>query len=445
MTATEQANASYQAPEIPSKWDIIPIHNSDRASFKRCRRYWDYNSPARQNLVLRADVHGVNIPPWFGTGIHYALEQFYTPHSEGISRDPVESWKTWFDIQWRGGVVTEEWLSRVYDLKPRPHQEPSLNEAYLGGAPDNIITEGIAYEMANPLWKVRGLEDIIPDPDHTVFDEHFALGIEMMQFYKNYAERNDNFEVLIAEHDFSIPVWDYERDCILTAIDSRTDSPNYGKLLEVHARGRMDGIVRSEGSQLLGIIDHKTAIRIDDNYFLKLETDEQCTSYLACAQIEANYYDMPHKGKPFEEVIYNTLRKAYPKPPTELKNGMFSVARESESTTYEMLQAWISTHMPGIPLNEKQQSYLDYLKDVGDEQFIIRKQVRRNKYQLQNSMQRLYLEALDMLDPNIRIYPNITDDFRCLNCQFRAPCLAQESGADYKQLIKDNYSSNKDR
>jgi hypothetical protein len=146
-----------------------------------------------------------------------------------------------------------------------------------------------------------------------------------------------------------------------------------------------------------------------------------------------------------EEVIFNVMRKAYPKPPTELKSGMFSVNRQEESTTYEMLMTWIARNMPGVPLSEKQQGYVDYLKEVGDEQFIIRRPSRRNRHQLYNAGQRMYLEALDMLDPDLRIYPNLRNDFACLGCQFRAPCVAKESGADWQQLISDNYSVNKDR
>ncbi len=108
---------SYVPPEIPSKYDVIPVHNSDRSNFKACRRRWDWSSPARQNLTVRAEIYGVDTNLWFGTGIHYALEGFYSPV---VRRDPVEVFKTWFDIQWRGGVVTAEWLDLVYDLKPEP-------------------------------------------------------------------------------------------------------------------------------------------------------------------------------------------------------------------------------------------------------------------------------------------------------------------------------------
>ena len=419
MTVTIQA---YAPPVIPSKYDIIPIHNSDRASFKRCRRYWDWSSPTRHNLMIRADIYGVNKNLWFGTGIHWALEQYYNP---GLRRDPVESFLTWFSIQWDGGIVTHDWLDKVYDLKPKEVTNPGL-------------------PLNDSKWQVRGLNDILPSPDHAEFNELKILGEEMMKFYKQYAAKTDNFTMFMTEHDFSVPIWDYENNKILTAIDSREESPNYGKYLEVHARGRMDGQwVKPNGK--FGIMDHKTAEKIGEEYFYKLETDEQCTSYLWAAEVEAKYYNLPHAGEVFEEVIFNTLRKYYPRPPTELNSGMFSINRETESATYEMLMEWIDRNIPGVRLGEKQQAYVDWLRNVGDEQFVIRKFVTRNRHQLKNAGYRLYLEALDMLEPDLRIYPNLTNDFSCLNCQFRAPCLGKEDGSDWEQMIRDNYVRVRDR
>lgn len=429
---------AYKAPEIPSKWDIIPIHNSDRASFKRCRRYWNWSSPARNNYMLRADIFGVNTDLWFGTGIHWALEQFYQP---GIKRDPVEAFKTWFDIQWRGGVVTAEWLPRVYDLSPLS----------IGNTPANHLSHNWhpTDEQPTPgqLYKVRGLEDILPDPDAGQFDELYELGMNMMQYYRNYAADHDAFDILVTEHDFSIPVWDYKNDTILRMTDLREDSPNYGKELEVHMRGRTDALGIWHENEKLFVHDYKTAAKIGEDYFEKLETDEQCTNYLYAIEIEANYYDLPYRGTPVEEVLYTALRKKYPKPPTELKNGMFSIDRENESTTHKMLMAWIARNMPGVPLSEKQQAYIDWLWDVGDEQFIMRRTARRNRYQIANAGFRLYQESLDMLKPDLPIYPNITNDWLCLRCQFRAPCLMKEDSPEgtAEQYLKDNYTTNKDR
>ncbi|HEX8762902.1 MAG TPA: PD-(D/E)XK nuclease family protein [Candidatus Saccharimonadales bacterium] len=294
-------------------------------------------------------------------------------------------------------------------------------------------------------YVVRGLEDIIPDADSDEFDELFELGTHMMSAYKNYAQLHDGFNVLMTEHDFSVPIWDYENNCILTAIDLREQSPNYGKKLEVHARGRMDAITEKPNGKI-GIIDHKTSSRIDEDFFEKLETDEQCTSYMYAAEVEAKYYGLPYAGQAMEEVIYNVLRKAYPKPPTMVRGGLFSVDRQNESPTYEMLMAFIEENGIDIEsLSEKHQGYISYIRDVGEEQFFIRKLVRRNRHQLQNAGYRMYLEALDMLDPGLRIYPNLRNDFQCLRCAFRAPCIAKEDGGDWEQMLRDNYIMAKDR
>ena len=428
---TETVQGLWVPPEIPSRYEVIPIHNSDRGNYKRCRRYFDWTSPARQNLSLRADINGINTDMWFGTGIHWALEQYYNP---GLKRDPVESWKTWFDVQWRGGVVTEEWLDRVYDLEPRPEIHGTV--------------AGHDGKLGHPhvkLWRVRGLMDILPDADEEVFDSLLDLGINMMSAYKGYAAHMDGFEVLVTEHDFSVPIWDFENECILKAVDLREQSPNYGKTLEVHNRGRMDAIwVKPNGK--LGIIDHKTSSRIDEDFFEKLDTDEQCTSYLFAAEVEAKYYDLPYAGQPIEEVTYNVLRKTYPKPPTIVRGGLFSIDRANESCTYEMLMEWITQNQINVDdLPLQHQTYISYLRDIGDEQYFIRKHVRRNRHQLANASYRLYQEAMDMLDPNLRIYPNLRNDYSCLRCAFRAPCLAREDGSDWEQLIRDNYVRQRDR
>lgn len=420
----QTASGLYKPPEIPNKFDIIPIHNSDRASFKHCRRYFDWSSPTRHNLSLRADTLGINTDLFFGTGIHYALEQYYHP---GLRRDPVESWRTWFDVQWRGGTVTEDWLDKVYDLAPKA----------VGGV-DNGKPD-------HRLYLVRGLQDILPDADSELYDELFTLGVEMMTAYKPYAARKDEFEVLVVEHDFSIPVWDFENECILTAVDLREQSPNYGKRLEVHSRGRMDAIWQKPSGKY-GIIDHKTSSRIDDDYFDKLETDEQVTSYAHAAEIEAKYYGLPYAGFQVEEVVYNVLRKTFPRPPTMVRSGLFSVDRQNESTTYEMLMEFIQQNNIDIEsLDEKHQAYIAYVRDSGVEQWFIRKLVRRNRSQLQQAGYRLYLESLDMLDPDLRIYPNLSNNYRCMRCQFRAPCLMIESGNDWQSVLESNYTHSRDR
>lgn len=57
----------------PNKPRTAIIRTSDRIAFKRCRRIWGWTSHLRQNLTLRSGIS----PLWFGTGIHFALEDFH--------------------------------------------------------------------------------------------------------------------------------------------------------------------------------------------------------------------------------------------------------------------------------------------------------------------------------------------------------------------------------
>lgn len=75
------------APEgsVPINADN-PIHLTDRRLFKQCRRKYKYDKLDRLEL---SSIHEGNANLWFGTGIHYALEYFYT------NRNP---WKGWEDF-----------------------------------------------------------------------------------------------------------------------------------------------------------------------------------------------------------------------------------------------------------------------------------------------------------------------------------------------------------
>jgi hypothetical protein len=406
---------------IPSKWDIMPVHASDVASFKRCRRYWDWSSPTRTNLTRRTDLFGITFPLWFGTGVHYALEQYYHPT---MPRDPVEAFTTWYEYQWQGGVVTEDWLERSHDNEP-----VKMNMTEWRDGEDQ------------PLYKVRGLIDLLPDPmrEKEEFEYHRDLGIGMMEFYKQYAARNDDFVCVAAESTFSVPLG-------FEVKDRREDSPNYGSMIEVHARGKRDAILYNPDTERYGFMDHKTAAEIGEKYFTKLELDEQVLTYFWATEFEAEVYDMPYKR--MDRVIYNVLRKAYPKSPTVLKDGISpSINRKEECTTAELFAKHIDDY--GIrelyDADAKWQAYYNWLVQQGDSIFIQRKSFRYNELQAQNSKKHYTMVAKEMLDPNLQIYPTPSGNWLCTNCQFRAPCIAADDGSDWLHMLSDGYELNRGR
>ncbi|MEM4409811.1 MAG: PD-(D/E)XK nuclease family protein [Candidatus Caldarchaeum sp.] len=393
--------------EIPNRYEVLPIHASDISAFMRCRRYWDWSSPLRRNLRRRAEIFGIDLNLWFGSGIHYALEKYYDPK---LRRDPVETFSTWFDLQWNGGVVTSEELNLVYDSHPR--------------------------EIGENLYEVRGLYDLLPDPLPEEFEHYRDLGIGMMTFYKDYASRNDDFEVVAAESPFSIPLG-------FEAVDPRVDSPNYGKKLEVHLRGKRDAVIyypdRKDPRKQYGIIDHKTVGRLDESYFIKLENDPQCTTYLLASRIEAERNDLPWKYA--EDILYQALRKVYPKPPTITSRGLPSLDRTKESTTASLflqtvkelgLEGWLNS-------DERAKSYYEYLLVEGDRLFIQREYATRNQHQLDLAFEEVKAVAREMTSSSTAIYKHPSGMPHCTRCQFRAPCLAFDDGSDWERMLADGF------
>lgn len=409
-------------PPVPPKDQIIPIHTSDRANFKRCRRYWDWTSPMRENLRMSPSVYGINLPMWFGTGMHLALEMHYSPEWQ---RDPVEVFRTWWEYQTKGGFISAI----------------ELEMGFANGLP--IRWSGDIAEGVTNTYRVVGLLDLLPDPVLEDLETHLELGVGMLEFYKHYADKHDHFAVIAAEHDFSVPL-----------MSETGKSIKYSGTLPmkpVHYRGRMDLIIQDLETGRYGIMDHKTAAKADnEQYIRKLEKDEQCTSYMWAAEQEAKLYDLEYKNIDF--VLYNTLWKGYPKPPTittatkNFPQGRPSIDRNQMTTPglwyaavkERGLEEWIAE-------NDNVKAYAQYLIDAGDSMFVRRDMVRRNRYEIESCGSRILDEVHDMLAPDIRVYPNATSDFRCLNCAFRLPCLAKDDGSDWEQMLEDGYESNYDR
>lgn len=430
--------------QIPTKWDIIPIHTSDRATFKFCRRQWQWSSPSRHNLVRKVKVHGVVMHLWFGTGIHFALASFYNPV---LKQDPEKVFESWFETEWNGGVVAYNELDYYADRDPMPDTKVDVW----------TVDEHTGLKVP-ARWYVKGLSELLPQPDVELFMEHKALGIGMMRYYKDYAERNDNFRILQSEHTFSVPVIDPDGIKLTWRDDRKMPdwwiTENDGNIpwkKEVHARGRQDTIVQDLDTGQYGILEHKTTGRLDEDYFRHIELDEQCTTYMYAAEREAEIYDLEYKNVDF--IIYNALWKKYPKKPTILSSGKPSVDRQKEMTTARLFEDTMKELglQQLMTLDPKIKGYYEYLLDMGDRLYIQRgtpemQYVTRNKAQKENAGKRLYYEAMDMLNcQDGYLYPNPTKNYSCLNCVFRSPCIQAERGEDYQFTLDDGYQPNYDR
>jgi hypothetical protein len=95
--------------------------------------------------------------------------------------------------------------------------------------------------------------------------------------------------------------------------------------------------------------------------------------------------------------------------------------------------------------SEDAQKYFQFLLEQGDEKFVIRKPVYRNKYEIKAFDRHLKMIAKEMLNPKTNIYPAPSGSWMCTGCQFRAPCIAADDGSDWQGMLADAYEVNRDR
>src|SRR5690606_30397833 len=172
------------------------------------------------------------------TGIHRALEAYY-----GRGEDPAEFWKAWSEKEFQrmsqeqGGMFREE------------------EEIYL---------------------------------------EQRELGISILSNYLQFAKQNDNFEALMTEQQFEVP------------IRHPVDGTPVGLLV-----GTFDGIVRTPDG--LWLLEHKTSAdrwsedSVDPGYL------DQVIGYMYAGQLVF--------GQPLDGVLFNILRKKVPRVPPLVYGG----------------------------------------------------------------------------------------------------------------------------
>ena len=248
------------------------------------------------------------------------------------------------------------------------------------------------------------------------YAERIILARGMFDNYFEWAPLEDNFTPVEVEVDFEVPILDdkgehYHCDC-------------HG--WPVFYQGRLDGIVQDQFGWYW-ILEHKTTSVMGDTSHLIL--DEQTGSYAWAIQHML--------GVRVLGILYNEALKKVPHAPPQLvstrKGRNFSIAKDMD-TTYELYLDTITKAGEPIVLYEE---ILNYLKHQGNK-FLRRTPVNRNAEELADIGHRIYLEAQDMLDPDLKIYPN-PNRFTCMQCAFRSPCIAKNDGSDYEFLLNADF------
>src|SRR6056297_1650579 len=149
---------------------------SDIRVFKNCRRQWDLGSKNRKSWRKKAPNKNL----FLGSGIHKALEFYYRK-----GWDMQETFKAWYNHE----------LWKI-----------SLRFAW------NDFKEKFDNNYKKFMWKCRQasrdyiIDTYLNEEDFKTYKEQKELGLKMLKNYKEFAEKNDNFEVVMPEKYIRIDI-----------------------------------------------------------------------------------------------------------------------------------------------------------------------------------------------------------------------------------------------
>lgn len=360
---------------LPDGRRAVIIRTSDRIAFKQCRRKWAWSSHLKKNLGAK-NLAG---PLWFGSAIHYALEDY---HGYNVFGNPADAFRAYC-------IATSK--QHIRDL---PSDAVELFE--LGSAMMDYYVNSWLNQSGRPVDQTYWYNDPITDK--------LIPGVEV------------NFELEVPLDD---PAHSHLKDF----------AERIGADVVLY-RGTMDRVAIDEYGRLW-VVEYKTAKRAEHLHY---QTDPQVTTYTWAAQ---HIFDKPVAG-----VIYMQFVKNMPKVPQPLSSGKISTA-SNLATSGPLYQRALTNMYGSVEkapeANRKFLTDLLATEDENKDRYIQRNRVERNAYQLDMEAQKILLELEDILNPNLPLYPNPTRDCSRM-CGFLSACVAFDAGADWQNILDDRFS-----
>lgn len=373
------------------------LHTHDSICFKRCRRKWFFSSAFSMHLQPKPQFLGVNPNLWFGSGFHWAMEDFY-----GYNKF---------------GSLVKAFEAYVDSFKPEelPDNVDTLVELGI-----DMLTYYESWAKDHSKWKVVFVDD------KPLVEVPFSLVLEECSYYEWNEDRF--FSVRHEDGEPSNLYQGANGGKLYTAEQLESLGAEYH---EVVFHGKLDAIVEDEHGDWW-VLDYKTAKVIDT---AKLGLDQQISRYCWAAE---QYLDHPIQG-----MVYVQVSKNPPKPPRSTMKGISTDKRQR--TTHKLYrQALIDMYGS---VNEAPAANISFLNDLVDKEtengneFIRFDFVVRNEAMKLSTYENIVNEGRDMLHPSMKIYPNPTRDCSW-DCPFKDMCLAMEEGADWKIYLDEFESRN---
>lgn len=373
----------------------------------------------RKNLTRSGAEQNINF--WFGSAIHFAMEDFHGWNKYGDPRKAFYAYYKSFkeDDLPLGAEACYElgmgMLSYYLTWYPRYNSATQFETVWLDANGDQVkpFTPG-----ASPCVEQSFM---IP------LNVSIIVDIETDQNYAQYVPESENKQGMYSngslitatkgEYKFKEDGTAEDPEIEYVWLDTQGNARKV-QIVPLFYHGTMDRIVCDKFGRWW-ILDYKTAKGADTN---KLDTDDQISAYIWAASMLFK--------KPIYGFIYLQLTKDMVQDPRRLKNGELSVDKK-QKTTYSLLKMEILRDYGSV--DRAPNKIIQFLNDLASretpegDRFIRWDFVRRNDEQLINTAKCIYGELAMMLNPDLFCYPNPTRD--CIwDCPVRDACIAQDRG-----------------
>jgi hypothetical protein len=383
------------------------LHTSESRSFRGCRRRW--------NWIFHEYYYPLTTPQplEFGVAFHKGMETWYEP-----------------DRWYKNRMVQKELAkTKFYEVCQQQREE------------------------------YKRLNGSSIDPDKLLeYESNVKLGMDMLEYYctKVSPRYDQELRPVKVEVAFEVPIispqgkqlwckcntcWNRYKAYLETLGPERATlegvTLHWQELrskwdgLPVTYGGRIDALFEDINTGRYWVADWKTAARLSglegpDEY---LQNDDQITRYC---------YALWILGIDVAGFIYHEQKKAVPTEPEPNKSRrlgrLYSVSK-SNPYTYDLYRTTVEENDPDAFSAGLYDEFLQWLKDGKERpRFEARHQQHRTQAQLKNAGQDLFLEASDMVDPDLRLYPS-AGRFSCSTCAFRQPCLMKNMDEDYQYTL----------
>ena len=315
--------------------DTIYIRTSERLLFRRCRRLWGWNSPIKMNLEAKSRPDYF----WFGTGMHYALEDFHGINQYGhparafeaytmatlATKEAPDTWREFLVL----GIEMMSYYADYWLAARGREADPTL---IVNGIPQTEVRFEIDLPILGPQGqKVKYRGQI----DRMVRDEDGFLWVWELKSAKQFRMQHFDVDDQITAYCWAAQTIYQEPIMGVIYQQHKKDVPGHPKILsngKVSTNKTMNTSYALYRQTLMDVYGNAACFPTDNiRYLNTLVADEESDAdkFIRRDKIYRNQYQIAAQGEKILLEVEDMLREGLPLYPNPSKDCSWLCPLES--------------------------------------------------------------------------------------------------------------------